>query len=213
MKSNIFLAVSLVATSASYQVARAETALKHEALYDLTLDIDQDGKMDRAALVLVGPGKSGFYGADKQIYSLGEQERVDLYVYLGAGDVALDISKPPSVLKENIIDAGRTPWIASLASNGKGSLQIQSYDGPGSSNQYEETITIVDRKGKFLFAGYREDWDTRSSLGNCDFNLLSGKATQQDGLDDAPKKPLKGKFKPVALADWSEKTRPKACHP
>lgn len=213
MKSNLILAVVLFAFGASYQVARAETALKHEALFDLALDIDKDGKMDHAVLVLVGPGQNGFYGTDNDIYSLGENEHVDLYIYLGAGDAALDISKPPSVLKEYIIDAARTPWVNKLTSNGKGSLQIQSSYGAGASNDYDDTITIVDRDGKFLVAGYREDWDTRNSIGSCDFNLLSGQATKQLGLDanGAPKKPLKGKFKPVALADWSEKTRPKAC--
>ena len=208
MKFNFILATVLVAFVASYQAARAETALKHEVLFDLSLDIDRDGKMDHAVLVLVGPGKSGPF---EDVYPLDEHERVDLYIYLGAGDAALDISKPPSVLKEDIIDRDRRPWVRNLTSNSQGSLLVQSSYGPGSSADYEDTITIIDRGGKFLVAGYRQDWETRDSMGSCDFNLLSGEATKQDGFVDTPKKPLKGKFKPVALAGWSEKTLPKAC--
>ena len=208
MKNKLILAVAVVAFGASYQAVLAETALKYEVLFDLTLDIDKDGKMDHAVLVLVGPGKHEFFGSDKSTYVLNQNERVDLYIYLGAGDAALDISKPPTVLKQNIIDGDRSPQVSNLISNGKGSLQVQSYSGLG-SNQYEDTITIIHRAGKFLVAGYREDWDTRNSSGDCDFNLLSGKATKEER--GGPKTPLKGKFKPVALADWSEKTRPNAC--
>ena len=46
-------------------------------------------------------------------------------------------------------------------------------------------------------------------MGGCDINYLAGKGTVSKDLEDG--KPIKGKFRPVPLKDWSSDKRPKAC--
>ena len=200
--------------------AVAEVALKHEALYDVTLDIDGDGKMDRAVLVLVGPGRADFGELTKDRYGIGEGERVDLHVYLGEGAAPLDISRKPSFVKENIVDVEQTNWVQPPESRGKGALVVTSVYGWGASKSMGEGLTIIYRGGEFLVAGYTLDWewatavntpvfDVKTSDGTCDINFLAGKGDVS--FDGNAKKPLKGKFKTTRLADWSEKKRPKIC--
>ena len=90
--------------------ARAET----KALFEIALDIDHDGRMDRA--VLVGVEGTGFYAPEKNWFMIGAAERVDLYVYLGAGDAPLDLSRKPSFLKKAII-VGHSFAIGKVAGN------------------------------------------------------------------------------------------------
>ena len=165
-------------------------------LFEATLDIDNDGKMDRAALVETPDG-----GAD-------------LYIYLAAGDEKLDLSRKPSFLKAAVIDG----TAIGLESKGKGSLLITSCYGCGANKSWEETLTIVHRHGAFQVGGFTRDWDwnvhtsdatVETTLGGCDINFLTGKATVTVGLEDG--KPLKKKFKPVKLADWRADRRPAAC--
>ena len=49
---------------------------------DITLDLNSDGKLDHVALVV-----------------RDDSGPADLYIYLGAGDAPLDISKPPTFIK------------------------------------------------------------------------------------------------------------------
>jgi hypothetical protein len=182
--------------------ALAEDKPALDALSEVTLDIDRDGKMDRA--VLVGDPESG----------------LDLYIYLAAGDERLDLSRMPNFLKKEITDGSIID--RGLASKGKGTLTVESCYGCGANKSWNETLTIVHRGGEFLVAGYTRDWDWNSHIrkadgewdvetlmGGCDINFLTGKGVASEGLDEG--KPLKGKFKPVKLADWSAEKRPKAC--
>jgi hypothetical protein len=155
--------------------------------YEVVLDIDHDGKMDRA--VLVDDPASG---------------HADLYIYLAIGDEKLDLSRRPTFLKKNLT----TARILRFESNGKGSLIVMSGCG-GCSNDYATTLTIVHRRGALLVGGVTYDWDTRNGIGSCDINYLSGKGVASRGTAKA--KPIKGKFVPVKLADWSEEKRPQAC--
>ena len=83
--------------------AQAETPPKHQPLYDLALDIDKDGKMDRAVLVLVGDIDEGFYAPDKSSYRIDiDRQRADLYIYLGEGTGPVDVTKPPTILETHI---------------------------------------------------------------------------------------------------------------
>ena len=174
-----FVAFALVPAGAASKPALA-------VLAEVTLDIDHDGKLDRAAM-MQDPAS---------IYS-------DLYIYLGAGAEPLDLSRRPSFVKKDLT----TDAVFGLASNGKGSL-IVKYGHMG-SNQYETRLTIVDRGGEFLVAGFAQDWDMRAECGSCDINFLTGKAVASQGL--AKSKAIRGKFTAIKLADWSADQRPQAC--
>jgi hypothetical protein len=108
--------------------ARAESKLSIEVLYDITLDIDNDRKMDRAVLVK-DPGS----------------EYTDLYIYLGSGAEKLDLSRKPTFVKKDLT----TERILALESKSNGSLVV-IYGCGGCSNDYKTTLTVVHRRGEFL---------------------------------------------------------------
>lgn len=155
--------------------------------HEIAFDIDNDGKMDRAVLVRNPASGNG-----------------DLSIYLDAGTGTLDLSRKPAILKTNLTNAR----INGFESKGQGSLVI-TYGCGGCSNDYETTLTIVHRGGRFLVAGYTYSWETRDGSGSCDVNFLTGKGAMSRNLGKS--RPIKGVFAPVALADWSDAKRPKAC--
>jgi hypothetical protein len=157
-----------------------------------TLDIDRDGKMDRAVMV----------GAD-------------LYIYLGAGDEKPDSSRTPSFLKKDLA----TAMVLGVESKGKvigkaagKPALIVKYGCGGCSNDSSTALTIVYRGGQFVVAGVTYDWDTRNGIGSCEVNFLTGKGVRTDGLNEEKKtRSFKGRFTPVKLADWSDDKSPKGC--
>jgi hypothetical protein len=163
--------------------------------FELKLDIDQDGKMDRAVVMqeLGGPA--------------------DLYIYLAAGEEKLDPSRRPDFVRKGLTE----DRVIDLESKGKGSLVMTSCFGCGASKSTEDALTIVYRRGQFLVGGYSRSWDwnqqtsdgVKTTVGGCDINYLTGKGTVSKDLEDG--KPIKGRFKPVPLEDWSTDRRPKAC--
>jgi hypothetical protein len=181
-----------------------------ELLFDIPLDMDRNGIQDRAALVLVGPGRTDFAPLTKELYNVEEDERIDLYIYLGWGNALLDIKLKPTMLKQDIFGPSEVGGVTAPSTNTQGSLVLQAGNGWG-SNQYVETLTVVYRKGEFLVGGVNKDWDTRNTLSRCDFNLLTGKAFREDGPPGSAKTKLPGTFRAVKLADWSKQTRTKVC--
>ena len=177
----------IVALAMAPAWARAQDKLPLKPPYEIALDIDHDGKIDRAVLV-----------------EHADSAGADLYIYLGTGDEKPDISRPPAILKKNLAAA----HILRFESDGKGSLIVMSGCG-GCSNDYATTLTIVYGRGEFLVGGVTYDWDTRNGMGNCEINYFTGKGVRSRGL--AKGKPFKTKFAPVKLADWSPEKRPKAC--
>jgi len=185
---------------------------KREALYDTVLDFDKDGVSDRAVLVLVGPGRTDFDEMTKERYGLSADEEIELAIYLGAGGAAIDISKPADITSRTVVDTERGNWVLPPMVNDKGSLQIVTAAGLGSSNESDDTVTIAWRDGAAVVAGYTVSWEYSDSAGTCDVNLLSGKAVLTEGVEDVGQnKTLKGHFKPIPLAKWSAKTRPTVC--
>jgi hypothetical protein len=186
--------------------ARAANQPPLQALYQITLDIDHDGKLDRAALV--APVGTGFYSADKAWLMLGPNERADLYIYLGRGNERLDLSRKPSFLKKDLIVGERNNQIFALESR-KGSLIVKTAFNLH-SNWAPETLTIAYRRGEFLVAGYSYSFEMKSGdQGSCDINFLTGKGVASRG--GAKAKPIKARFRPIKLADWSNAKRPKGC--
>ena len=183
--------------------ARADS----KVLFEITLDIDHDGRMDRA--VLAGAEGTGSYGPDKNWFMFGADERVALYIYLGAGDAALDLARRPSFLKQGIVRGERQNQIFPLQAR-NGSLIIKTAYNLY-SNWAQETLTIVHRKGVFLVAGFSCGTDMKSGeQDRCDINFLTGKGVVQKGVDGKTRR-LKQRFKPVKLSAWSTQSIPKAC--
>jgi hypothetical protein len=175
--------IALIACGVVTAPAFAEE--KREALAEVTLDMDNDGKLDRA--VLVGDSEGGY---------------VDIYIYLAAGDEKLDLSRPPDFLKKEITDG--SIYDGALKSKGKGSLTVTSCYGCGARKSSDETLTIVHRGGAFLVAGYTRNWDWNSEvrkadgswdietqMGGCDINFLTGKGVASQSLDE--NRPVSGK--------------------
>ncbi len=63
--------------------ARAKNKPALKALFEIKLDIDRDGKMDRA--VLTGPAESEIIDGEYFNFMLGVDEHVDLYNYSAVG--------------------------------------------------------------------------------------------------------------------------------
>ena len=186
-------------------VARAASPPPAKALYAITLDIDHDGKLDRAVLVA---RSAGFYASDKSSYMIGPDGRVDLYIYLGVGAKEPDPSRKPTLLKKDIVVGERDNQVFPLESR-NGSLVVKSAFNLF-SNWAPETLTIVHRHGEFLVMRYVYSFDLKNGdQGACDIDFISGKGVASRG--QAKAKPIKAKFRPIKLADWSNEKRPKGC--
>lgn len=202
----LFFIISMAAFTA---IPKAD-ALNPSVIYEVALDFNHDGTMDKAALVLLGDSKEGFF-ADKTLYMFDGKQQVDLYVYLGQGAAPIDLSKPPSILEKHFDRFFLGGFITPLTTGDQGSLILSTSSGAAAGYSGDFALTLVYRKQKLLVAGYDYNWETRDNGGACSINYLSGKATVQDGTGEPPKKPLKGKFKLVSLANWSEKKLPEVC--
>ena len=187
--------------------ALASPARAEVKLFEIALDIDHDGKTDRA--VLAGVEGTGSYGPNKDWFMFGADERVDLHIYLGGGDAPLDLSRKPSFLKPGIIRGERQNQIFPPVTR-DGSLMIKTAYNLYSS-WAQETLTIVHRNGAFLVAGFSRRTDMKNGAqDSCDINFLTGKGVVQKGVDGKTRR-LKQRFKPVKLSAWSTQSIPKAC--
>jgi hypothetical protein len=156
------------------------------------LDIDQDGKRDRAVLTR----------------NDNESSYVDLTIYLGDDTDKPDLSRQPSIVKRHLASG----HVYQLASNGNGSLRVKVRCG-GCSNDDDTAFSIVYRAGDFLIGGLSRSWELRDgSIGSCDVNYLTGKAVASKGLPRRSKV-VRTVFRPIKLADWSEQKIPRACRP
>src|SRR5882724_8682754 len=123
--------------------ARAEEAASQGDRYEAVLDIDRDGRPDRAVLVRHARGAGA-----------------DLLIYLRAGSEALDPSRKADIRKDDVAHG----HVMQLETNNKGSLLVH-YGCGGCSNDYETTLTIVYRGGDFFVAGFSYNWETREGTG------------------------------------------------
>jgi hypothetical protein len=156
--------------------------------YEISLDMDRDGRMDRAVIArdVVSP-------------------RVDLYIYLGAGDGVTDLSRPPAVLKRGLT----TALVLGMESRDDGALVV-SYGCGGCSDDNETTLSIAWRDGEFVVAAFAYAWDTRQGIGGCEIDFFTGAAFGWQGLD-ADRTPVDGTFVPEKLIDWSDDKAVEAC--
>jgi hypothetical protein len=168
--------------------ARADDKPTLKPLYDVALDLDHDGRLDRAVVV---HDPASIYAA--------------LYIYLGAGNGPLDIRRRPSFVKKDLT----TDPVTGLAANGHALVVKYGRVGLG-SNQYEMSLTIMRRRGEFWVTRFTASWDMRDgSLGSCAIDFLRGKGVAARG--HGRNKRVRAKLTPIKLADWSEDKRPNAC--
>lgn len=154
----------------------------------VNLDIDHDGVTDSAVLT-----ENPATGA------------ADLAIYLASGGGKPAPARKPTIVKKSLI----TGLLLRFEGSAAGSLIVMSGCG-GCSNDYATTLTIVYRRGAFWVGGVTYAWDTRYDIGVCDIDFLAGTGLRSDGLNGRAK-PIKGRFRPIRLADWSDATRPKGC--
>jgi hypothetical protein len=177
-----FTYAALLATFMAIPIgARAEEEPAMKVIHEITLDIDHDGRTDRAALVKREVGTAA-----------------DLLIYLAAGEQRLDLSRSPTVLKKGLANG----HVMALERNARGSLLVNFGCG-GCSNDVETKLTIVHRHGDFWVAGFSYGWETRDwGSGSCDINFLTGKGVRS--LELAKSKPIQARFSRLRLADWSD---------
>ena len=186
---------------------------QREALYDIVGDFDHDGTPDRAVLIVEGPGMTpDDSDLAKDRYWLQDDEQLDLAIYLGAGNVPLDITKPPSFEKDNINDHSRNfDWAVPLEVNKAGALKVTTSEGWGSSHENDETLTIQVNKSVPLLIGYDLVWELPGAdSASCSIDLQKGNAIKDDGTT---KKKFKVKAVNFAFKDWKQPLWDKICSP
>jgi hypothetical protein len=181
--------IANLALALASRPALADAGPPKDGNFEVILDLDYDGKMDKA--IITQPPGGG---------------PADLAIYLSAGNGPLDPSRPPTFVKKNLT----AQRVLALGDAGKGTLIVQ-YGCGGCSNDEETSLRIVHRGGEFLIAGFDQAWDTREGLGRCEIDFLKGTRVVSQGLDGA--KQARRKFAPVRLKleDWSDDQRAKAC--
>jgi hypothetical protein len=181
----------LVLVAIPIQVS-AQPGRSLEVVREITLDINRDGRPDRA--VLARNDDEGTY--------------VDLTIYLGVDADKPDAARAPSIAKRRLASG----HVHEMTGKGNGSLRVESRCG-GCSNDDETSFSIVYRAGDFLIGGLSRSWELRDgSVGSCDVNYLTGKGVASIGLP-ARNKAIRTAFGPIRLADWSEGRIPRACRP
>jgi len=183
-------AACLIALVLAPALAQAQTALDDYVFLDVALDMDGDGKTDRAVLS----------GGNGRLFNK------DLSIYLDAGEGPIDPARQPSFSRKGLADG--TVAFLEVGKN-KSSLKVQ-YGCGGCSNDYETILTIIHRKGEFIVAGYTLAWETRDNgAGNCDINLLTGRGIVSK--NGGKERTVKARVGAVKLADWDDEKAPGVC--
>jgi hypothetical protein len=162
-------------------------------------------------LVLVGPGRKDFGELTKERYMLDQGERVDLFIYLNVGDGPIDLTKVPTLRKDNLIGVDDLFFVMPLAVNARGSLRVVSSNGFGNTLNTTETLTIVHRDGRFVVAGFASDfYNSRddSSI-HCSINYLNGTSVSRS--DSSKDKVTPHKLKAKSLSDWRNEDTGELC--
>ena len=166
-----------------------------EAPQEIVADIDGDGKVDRAVVVL----------------SQASDGALDLHVHFGSSN-----GNEPDFVKTSISG----DRIEVFESREKATLSLQTCYGCGASKSYDETLTITYRNKTFLVSGYARYWEwyTRFGdgtdellMGGCRINFLLGRGWTVGGDALQTETLVKERYPPVTLADWSFKKAPPIC--
>lgn len=125
-----------------------------ETLFEVTLDIDGDGRADRAEVVREE-----------------NEPFVALRIFLGPG------SEPAFVKRDLTADP-----VTKIETRNENSIAV-TY-GRGGSNSFETVLTITFRRGQFVVSGLTREWDMRNAQGSCDINFLTGRGVAARGLGE-----------------------------
>lgn len=165
--------------------------------WDVTSDLDGDGMLDRASIVHAPDGGTS-----------------DLHIFLGASSTKTGDDAAPDIIKKAIVHG----TVLAFESREKATLTLMSCTGCTSISALEQTLTVVYRNRTFMIGRYTRGWEltTRFAngevdvlMGGCSIDFLTGEGRVSEGLEDA--KPVKERFKPIALASWSDTIRPAIC--
>jgi hypothetical protein len=168
----LMTALGLCLMSLSTYADTSPSVKPSDVLSVVTLDMNNDGSMDRAVLV-----------------NNADETSVDLLIYLGedgAHQMKLALNKP-----EIAWTGAMWGQLPSLEKTNKDSLLIKSENSAIGRDRWSQKLTVAYRNNEFILAGYTyESYDTLDPKAgkSCDVNLLTGKGEKNGKLISVAKK-------------------------
>lgn len=153
-----------------------------------------------AAAVVGYPNVDDFYSY--RAVMVEAEEGNDLYIFINT----YEGWKQAAHAKE-IVWSGGIGQEASLEVAENGWLKVKSQNSSIGRGRWEQSLTVVYRKGAFRVAGYTYSYyDTLNpeDHGTCDVNLLTGKGTHKG-------KTFKTALKALPVNEWTQDTGPDEC--
>jgi hypothetical protein len=153
-----------------------------------------------AAAVVGYPNADDFYSY--RAVMVEAEEGNDLYIFINT----YEGWKQAAHAKE-IVWSGGIGQEASLEVAENGWLKVKSQNSSIGRDRWEQTLTVVYRKGAFRVAGYTHSYyDTLNpeAAGTCDVNLLTGRGTHKG-------KTFKTVLQALPVSEWAQDTGPDEC--
>jgi hypothetical protein len=187
------LSLALVAAFAAASAAMADDIAPDRIIGGAVGDWNRDGNPDLA--LLVAPAS--------------EDDETGIYIYLRDKEhllLTLAASAPNKVAGNTSLGSlvGQDPTISALPN---GSIAVHSENSGVGRDRWAETLTIAYRNAAFVVAGFtysHNDTLEPDNGGTCDYNVLSGKVSN-NGKD------RKIEAKTVKIADWADTLGMTAC--
>jgi hypothetical protein len=203
----MFLRSLLVAT---FLVAPAAHAAE-QVLFEIPLDINRSGDLDRAMMVIVGEKLDIKEAVPVEFHALEDGQRADLLIFLDVGADPLNITDPHAIRVEGIARDDGLRFILPPLATAKGSLNVITSNGYGNTFNTTETLTVVWRKGRFLVAGWAQDFysSREEQSTHCSINYLTGKTTVRNINGKTTN--MVTRLLPPLLTEWDSRKRPKFC--
>ncbi len=186
----LLLAVFAAPALAQPRMAEADARRSpNDVVSAVTLDMNEDGRFDRAVLV-------------------EDEDTVTLFVYLSSRESDDRRERRLAIVKPAIAwNGGMWGQQPTLEVNARGSLVVRSANESIGRDQWSQALTIVYKGGQFLVAGLtfnRRDSLDPEAASTCDLNYLAGQGNRNG-------KPIRLSGRTPLLADWSDEERPKEC--
>ncbi len=164
----LFILIAITALSLNSFAGNTKELPKIELMESaISLDIDQDGKLDLAFLTTADFDDAEYLTLWVKLF--GDTD------YFKFGDISLNNN------------GGMYGVGSQLQANDSGSLQVYSYNEAIGRSRWSSTITIAYRKNALVLAGFtyseRDTLDLSNST--CDINLLSKKGEYESTLNES----------------------------
>ena len=120
----------------------------------------------------------------------------------GLADLVILAGHPDEAAGQPVLVARGLVWAGQMAGQGpfldvapNGSLRVHAQQTAIGRHAWEETLTLAERDGQILVAGYTlTSWDRITAFsGRCDWNLLSGRWESVSGGPDSDDVSLTGR--------------------